>query len=69
MPTMVLSPKAFLKELNHCSIKFSVGTMIRVDELVSMIAFIAIIVFPAPVGKIMQPFLFCDNQLSRASFW
>jgi hypothetical protein len=45
-----------------------VGTMIIVDELVSVIAFSAIIVLPAPVGKIIQPLLLCAIQLSRASF-
>ncbi|MBA3284966.1 MAG: hypothetical protein H0U27_07895 [Nitrosopumilus sp.] len=53
---------------NHCSIKFSVGTTIKVDESVSVIAFIAIIVLPAPVGKIMQPLLSFSVHLFSASF-
>jgi len=45
-----------------------VGTITRVDEFVCIIAFNAIIVLPAPVGRIMQPFLLFLFQRSSASF-
>jgi hypothetical protein len=41
--------------------------MINVGEFSSNIALNAIIVLPAPVGKIIQPFLSLAIQLSSAS--
>jgi len=44
-----------------------VGTITKVDEFTSVIAFKAIIVLPAPVGKIIHPLLLCIFHFSSAS--